>query len=103
MPRPGTNSTYHKKLKPWEYWQYPFTPQVLTCERKIDWYDIKKFRYLKYLLKKEGVQFYWNEPTDEQKHRKHSGAIELYKKYPKDTPFQDKLKDMEEIIKKYDL
>lgn len=103
MPRPGPNSTYHKKLKPWEFFQYPFTPNVIIAERKTDWYDIERFRYIKYLLNKEGVQFFWNEPTDEEKHRKHSGVIELYKKFPKNVSFQDKMRDIQNIIKRYGL
>lgn len=103
MPKGGIHSTWHRKEGGWEYWTFPFTPNVIIAERKTDWYDLDRFRYIKYLLNKEGVQFFWNEPTDEQKHRKHNGVIELYKKFPKNVSFQDKMRDIQNIIKRYGL
>lgn len=99
MPKPGPNSTYHKVKKPWEYWQYAFSPSVLIAERKIKWYDEDKLYDLWVSFKKMGIRFFWNEATENaSSYTKHGTCIELYKKYPKEMSFQEKLQDMERII-----
>lgn len=98
MPKPGTNSTYHLKEKPWEFWQYPFSPNVLLAERKINWYDIQRFREIKSFMRTKGAKFFWNDPVDEENHKKHNGAIEIYKRFPEDTSFENKVKEMYRII-----
>lgn len=105
MPVGGKNSTYHKKQGGWEYWSYPFSQTVLIAEKKLKWYDEDKLTDLWLDLKKhEKVRLCWAEASDtSHSYTKKSCRIELYKRYPEDTPFQDKIRDMEEVIERYGL
>ena len=105
MPVGGKNSTYHKKQGGWEYWSYPFSQTVLIAEKKLKWYDEERLTDLWLDLKKyEKVRLCWAEASDtSHSYTKKSCRIELYKKYPEDTPFQDKIRDMEEVIERYGL
>jgi hypothetical protein len=104
MPVGGKNSTYHKKKDGWEYWSYPFSSTVLIAEKKLLWYDEDKLTDLWLELKRIGVRLCWAEASDtSHAYTKKNCRIELYKRYPEDTPFQDKIRDMEEVIERYGL
>lgn len=92
-----------EKRKPWEFFQFPFSDCVLVAERRIGWYDDDKLEEIRYFLKRKyGVRFFWNEASDYDRHMytKHTTKVELYKKYDDDVSFQEKIEDMEQIIKK---
>lgn len=92
----------NEKKKPWEFFQFPFSDCVLVAERRIGWYDDDRLYDIKRYLKDLGVKFYWNEASDYDRHMytKHTTKVELYKKYDDDVSFQEKIEDMEQIIKK---
>lgn len=103
--KPNNNVTYHIKTGGFEYWQYRFSSTVLIAEKRLKWYDVERFRDLQADLKKnEKVRFYWHEASEtSHSYTKKSTKIELYKKYPEDTDFKDKVDDMKRIIDKYEL
>ena len=104
MPKGGVNSTYGKKEGGFKFTQYPFSPTVLIAERRLMWYDEERFEDLKDRLKLEKVRFYWSPASDTSRsYTKQTTKIELYKKYPKDTPFEHKVEDMKTIIEQYGL
>lgn len=105
MPAGSPHSTYHKKKDGWEYWSYPFSQTVLIAEKCLKWYDEDKLTDLWLDLKKyEKVRLCWAEASDtSHSYTKKSCRVELYKRYPEDTPFQDKIRDMQEVIKRYGL
>lgn len=104
MPAGGKNSTWHRKKDGWEYWSYPFSQSVLIAEKRLKWYDEERFEDLQTRLKREKVRFYWVEASDtSHSYTKQTTRIELYKRYPKDTPFEHKVEDMKRIIDRYEL
>lgn len=105
MPKGGIRSTYGKKEGSWKFIQYPFSPTVLIAEKKLLWYDEDKLTDLWYELKKyEKVRLFWAEASEtSHTYVKKNCRVELYKKYPEDTPFQEKIRDMETIIEQYGL
>lgn len=104
MPKGGIRSTYGKKEGAWSFLQYPFSPTVIIAEKRLKWYDEERFEDLQTRLKREKVRFYWAEASDtSHSYTKQSCRVELYKRYPKDTPFEYKVKDMKQIIDKYEL
>lgn len=104
MPKGGKNSTYGKKVGSWKFIQYPFSPTVLIAEKKLLWYDEDKLTDLWRELKRIGVRLCWAEASEtSHAYTKKNCRIELYKKFPEDTPFQDKIRDMETIIEQYGL
>lgn len=104
MPAGGKNSTYHKKQGGWEYWSYPFSQTVLIAEKILKWYDEDKLNDLWFELKRIGVRLCWAEASEtSHAYIKKNCRIELYKRYPEDTPFNDKIRDMEEVIERYGL
>lgn len=104
MPVGSANSTYHKKVGTWDFWQYKFAPTVILAETKIKWYDEDKLLDLSdELWAEEGVRAYWDKGQQLDKYIKHHTPLELYKRYPKDTHFKDKMQDMQRIIEKYNL
>jgi hypothetical protein len=104
MPAGGTNSTYHKKVGTWDFWQYKFAPTVIVAEKKLKWYDEDKLLDLaEDLREEEGVRTYWEKGCRLESYVKQHTPIELYKRYPKDTPFKEKMQDMQRIIEKYNL
>lgn len=104
MPRGSKFSTWHRKQGGWEYWSYPFSQSVLIAEKRLKWYDEERFEDLQTRLKREKVRFYWAEASDtSHSYTKQSCRVELYKKYPKDTPFEHKVEDMKQIIDRYEL
>ena len=104
MPAGGINSTYHKKVGTWDFWQYKFAPTVIVAEKKIKWYDEDKLLDLAEDLRaEEGVRSYWEKGQRLERYAKHHTSLELYKRYPEDIPFKEKMKDMQRIIEKYNL
>lgn len=105
MPKPGPNSTYHKIIDKWDFTQYSFSPTVIVAEKRLNWYDEERFMELQTDLKKyEKVRFIWQEASEtSHTYTKKKCRVELYKKFPEDTTFNDKIRDMEEVIKRYGL
>lgn len=105
MPKGGIRSTWHRKQGGWEYWSYPFSSTVLIAERRLKWYDEVRLMEFKTDLKKyEKVRLCWQEASEtSHAYTKKNCRIELYKRYPEDTPFNDKIRDMEEVIERYGL
>lgn len=104
MPVGGINSTYHKKVGTWDFWQYKFAPTVILAEKKIKWYDEDKLLDLaEDLREEEGISTYWEKGSRLDKYVKHHTPLELYKRYQEDIPFKEKMQDMQRIIEKYNL
>lgn len=97
---PIKKKTYHKVEKPWDYIQFKHTPTVICAERKVLWYDVNRLRAIARYLKKKKCRFFWDddEPDKYRGYVRHKCRVQIYKKYPEDMPFQDKIKDLKTII-----
>lgn len=102
MPRPGLNSTWHRKTKGgWEYWQFPFSRTVLIAELKHLRYNPEYFKELRAYLKTKGYRMFWNENDMKKNHNgKTEAAVELYKKFPDGVLFSEKVAEFERFISK---
>lgn len=84
-----------KDASGWEFWQYKLSPSVVLAETKVDYYDEEKFEAMRYKLRKCNCHLHY----EEEKFKKHSTRIEVYKKYDDpDMLFEDKVADIKRII-----
>lgn len=102
MPAGGKNSTFHKIVDKTDFTQYPFSPSVIIVEKRIT-FNKEKLEEAQVELKKEGILIYWDESENDPHYTRKYTRIELYRRYPQDTPFKDKMEDMQAIMNKYGL
>lgn len=83
----------------WTFTQFAWTNTVLIAEKRFKWYDEDKMEYISKLLRKDRCRVFW----DEREYHKNRTGIEVYKKYPQEVRFVEKVDDLKEILKKVGL
>ena len=82
----------------WEFIQYGVADNVLSCEKKFKWYDEDRIEDITNFLRENRCRVFWDMQLDTWWARKSTRA-EIYKRFPANTPFEDKILKMKEIIK----
>lgn len=90
-PKPITR---HETKGDWEFWQFDITPSVIVAEKHIDYYNEDIFDLLHRRFRRKGCHFVY----EVEKYKKNGTRIEIYKKYDKEVPFEDKMDDLLDII-----
>lgn len=90
------------KEKEWEFTQFELANTVLVAERKFRWYDELKMEAITKYLRDKACRVFWDTVSEETNSTRHNTRIEIYKKYPENISFNDKISDMKEMISKID-
>lgn len=92
LEEPGKARVY--KEDGWEYTQYPKADTVLIAESNLDWYDTERMKEVNQHLKANKCRAFW----DMEKAKRNHTRVEIYRKFPENTPFKDKVLVLKGII-----
>lgn len=93
----ATPPTKNETIKDWLFTQFEISPTVLVAEKKLDWYDEELFDDYKSELHERGCKVFWDYAQPESK--RHHTRIEVYKKFPEQVKFNDKIQILKGILK----
>lgn len=80
----------------WEFSQFSVSHTVIVAEKRLDWYDEERIEEINEGLRDFRCRVFWD-MTCEGYQRKRT-RVEIYKKFPEEVPFEEKVKTMQEII-----
>ena len=83
----------------WVFVQYGMSSTVLSAEKKIKWYDEDRIEDINSALKKHGCRVFWDMLHDYYGATRKQTRVEIYKKFPRETSFPDKIATLKSIIK----
>lgn len=97
----------HYRKDGWLYEQYCVSQNVIVAEGKLPWYNVEKLEEMKKRIRRMGYFFAYGRSDDYSNgyyvSRKQSARIEIYAKFPNNTPFEKKVDEMVKIIAKIGL
>ena len=82
----------------WEFTQYGVSDCVIVAERSIKWYDEERMEEITKYLRRKGCRVFWDMIGEYDGATRNHTRVEIYKKFPENTEFNDKVEALKEII-----
>lgn len=94
---PSGEKEHRTRRDGWSFFQFPYSKDVICAEKKLKYYDRRKFERVRQKLSNYGCVCYFDTTQDESEEMKRKKSrVEIYRLL-KDTPFEDKVNAMLEL------